>query len=158
MKNMFSIGLIVALFSLIVLSGCISQNQSNTTGGNLMKGAETSGNEIVEGTYSDAENVMNSVETAKLKDNEVKHCVCHLMEIQYDYWIAKDELARETTFQGKVKQTITRQENCAVQDGIPKQCTPLDFDFDQLRNEWIKETETMTCNCDIVSYDKKYFN
>jgi len=47
--------------------------------------SETSGNEIVEGTYSNSENLMNSVETAELKENEVKHCICHLMEVQYDY-------------------------------------------------------------------------
>lgn len=144
MKNIFYIGLIVGLFSLIALSGCVSETQQNANDNNLVKDEETSGNEIAE--------------TTKLNDNEMKHCVCHLTEIQYDYWIAKDELARETTFQGKVKQVITRQENCGIQEGIPKQCSPLDFDFDQLRSEWIKETETMTCNCDIISYDKKYFN
>ncbi len=145
MRYLFSVWLIIGLVSIIIFSGCTQKQDL------------TSGNEI-EDKYNNAEDLMNSVETAEVKDNEMKHCVCHLMEIQYDYWIAKDEMARETTAQGKVKQIITRQENCAVQEGIPKQCFPLDFNFDELRNEWIKETEAMTCNCDIISYDEKYFD
>jgi len=67
-------------------------------------------------------------------------------------------LARETTFDGKVKHAINRQESCAMQAGIPKQCSPLDFDFDELRHEWIKETEAMPCNCNTIAHDKKYFS
>lgn len=146
----------LGLFSIIAFSGCVSQKQQDIAGSNLMKDIGTSGSSIIESTNSDSEK-SNGSSTTKLEDNEVKHCVCHLSEIQYDYWIAKDEIARETTMQGKVKQSITRQENCAIQAGIPKQCSALDFDFDQMKNEWIGETETMSCNCDKLVYDKKYF-
>lgn len=161
MKYLFSIGLIIGLFSIILFSGCVSQNkQQDLTNNDWMNNAETSGNEIVEDVYSNSEELMYDIEKSEteLKDNDVKHCVCHLSEIQYDYWIAKNELARETTFGGKVKQSINKIENCAIQEGIPKQCFPLDFDFEQMKNEWLDETEAMKCNCDIIAYDSKYFN
>ncbi len=159
MKYLFSIGLIIGLFSIILLSGCVSENkQQDLTDNNWMNNGETFEDEIAEDAYNNAEELMNTVETAEVKDNEIKHCVCHLSEIQYDYWIAKNELARETTFGGKVKQSINKIENCAIQEGIPKQCMPLDFDFEQMKNEWLKETEAMKCNCDIIEYDSKYFN
>ena len=162
MKFLFTVLLIALTTITILFSGCVSnnENQKDLTDGNWMKNSETSGNEIVEDIYSDTEEIMNAENNGQmeLKDNEVKHCVCHLNEIQYDYWIGKEELAREATFGGKVKNTINKIESCGIQEGIPKQCGPLDEDFEQIRNEWIKETETMTCNCDIITYDTKYFN
>ena len=156
MKYLFSIGLIIGLFSIILFSGCVSNKQQDLTDGNWMNQQK---NDLLDDAIDESIEQVNETNTEiVLKDIEIKHCVCHLMEIQYDYWIAKEELARETTFGGKVRQTINKIENCAYQEGIPKQCAPLDFDFDQLKKEWIQETETMTCNCDIIEYDSKYFN
>lgn len=156
MKYLFSILLFGALTSIILFSGCVSNKQQDLTDGNWMSPQK---NDLLDDAIDESiEQVNENNKNTELKDNEIKHCVCHLNEIQYEYWIAKDELARLTTFQGTVKQTINRIESCAIQEGIPKQCTPIDFDFDQLKNEWLKETETMTCNCDIIEYDKKYFN
>jgi hypothetical protein len=158
MKYLFSIGLIIGLFSIILFSGCVSNKQRDLTDGNWMNQQK---NDLLDDAIDESIEQVNETNTEiELKDNEIKHCVCHLMEIQYDYWIAKEELARETTFGGKVKNIINKIESCAIMDNIPKQCVPVNEagGFEELKTAFLQETETMTCNCDIIEYNSKYFN
>lgn len=159
MKYLFSIGLILGLFSIIMFSGCVSENKQQDSNDNNWMYYNASEDEKSEDIYNNAEELLNS-ENAELKDNEIKHCVCHLMEIQYEYWIAKDELTRETTFGSKVKNIINKTESCAITDNVPKQCVPVNEagGFEELRTTFLQETETMNCNCDTIEYDSKYFN
>lgn len=158
MKYLFFIGLIIGLFLIILFSGCVSNKQQDLTNNDWQNQQK---NDLLDDTIGESIEQVNetNIET-ELKDNEIKHCVCHLMEIQYDYWIAKEELARETTIGGKVKNVINKIESCAIIDNIPKQCVPVNDvgGFEDLKNAFLQETKTMNCNCDIIEYNSKYFN
>jgi len=165
MMDILKSGFVVLLASLIILSGCVSNN-TDTVDESQVYGNDTDGTpdtlEDDETINYDVDSVDVESQESGLNDGELIYCRANLGEVEQEYYFSKDLAVMKTMVPPNSwnKVRIDRELSCSWENmsGLHAQCVPVTDagGFDSVVNSWRENAEAIG-SCENIEYDGTHF-